>query len=33
MRAIGVKPDYVDKIVDALLKEQPAGKKETAAAE
>jgi thiol-disulfide isomerase/thioredoxin len=24
VRAIGIKPDYVDKVVDALLKEQPA---------
>jgi thiol-disulfide isomerase/thioredoxin len=30
VRAIGIKPDYVDKVVDALLKEQPP--EETAAA-
>jgi hypothetical protein len=23
VRAIGIKPDYVDKVVDALLEEQP----------
>ena len=32
LRAIGVKPDYIEKIVDALLKEQPPEEK-TAAAE
>jgi cytochrome c biogenesis protein CcmG/thiol:disulfide interchange protein DsbE len=26
LRAIGIQPDYVDKVVDALLKEQPAKK-------
>ena len=33
VRAIGIKPDYVDKVVDALLKEQPAEKKASASAE
>jgi thiol-disulfide isomerase/thioredoxin len=33
VRAFGIKPDYVDKVVEALLNEQPADKKETAAAE
>jgi thiol-disulfide isomerase/thioredoxin len=32
VRAIGIKPDYVEKVLDALLAEQPAGKKETASA-
>jgi thiol-disulfide isomerase/thioredoxin len=32
VRAIGIKPDYVEKVLDALLKEQPAEKKETASA-
>ncbi|MDQ3439923.1 MAG: hypothetical protein M3478_06185, partial [Planctomycetota bacterium] len=32
IRALGIKPDYVDKVVDALLKEQPPEKKETASA-
>jgi thiol-disulfide isomerase/thioredoxin len=32
IRAIGIKPDYVEKVLDALLKEQPADKKETASA-
>jgi thiol-disulfide isomerase/thioredoxin len=32
VRAIGIKPDYVEKVLDALLEEQPAGKKETASA-
>ncbi len=32
IRAIGIKPDYVDKVVDALLKEQPPTEK-TASAE
>jgi cytochrome c biogenesis protein CcmG/thiol:disulfide interchange protein DsbE len=33
VRAFGIKPDYVDKVVDALLKEQPAEKKQSASAE
>ena len=31
VRAIGVKPDYVEQIVDALLKEQPVETKTAAA--
>lgn len=31
VRAIGIKPDYVEKIVDAILKEQPAETKTAAA--
>ena len=31
IRAIGIKPDYVEKVVDALLKEQPAGEKTASA--
>jgi thiol-disulfide isomerase/thioredoxin len=31
VRAIGIKPDYVDKVVDALLKEQPPEEKTAAA--
>jgi len=33
VRAFGIKPDYVDKVVEALLKEQPAEKKASASAE
>ena len=29
VRAVGIKPDYVDKVVNALLEEQPAGEKAT----
>lgn len=32
VRALGIQPDYVEKVVDALLKEQPAGQERTAAA-
>ena len=31
VRAIGIKPDYVDKIVEAILKEQPAETKTASA--
>ena len=30
VRALGIQPGYVDKVVDALLKEQPAGRERTA---
>ena len=33
VRAFGIKPDYVDQVVEALLKEQPAEKKASASAE